>query len=135
MSVPKVEMVGIDILDAIELAEICSYLGAWIEGAPNAVIDSLVAFGGEPAKDVVLQELDHFGELLVHLVPSGSPSQVASDTPLSPGEASGLAELLSDLATYGWSDDPNHAETLTQDLRRWARRLAKTPSVMGSEPR
>jgi hypothetical protein len=131
MSPADAEMVGIDILDAAELAEICDYLGEWITHAPTEVTDSLARHGASPAApQLVLDALARFAELLVRLVPSVSPVHVSTTAPLGPGEALGLAELLIELAINGWPTDEGHVEALEHDLRRWALRLSHIPGVV-----
>src|SRR5579862_2820060 len=132
MSAPDIVMVGIDMLDAGELAEICDYVATWIRGAPPAVADSLARFdASSAAPTILLEELERFGSLLVRLVPSVSPAKISPTAPLGPGEALGLAELLIGLAIDGWPVDPDHAEALEHDCRRWALRLTHIPGVIG----
>jgi hypothetical protein len=131
MSAPDIAMVGIDMLDAAELAEICDYLAEWIRGAPPAVADSLARFGASSdASTILLEELERFATLLIRLVPSPSPAKISPTAPLGPGEALGLAELLIGLAIDGWPTDPDHGEALEHDCRRWALRLAHIPGVI-----
>ncbi len=78
MSTPNTQMVGIDTLDAAELAELCEYVADWIKQAPVTVIESLVRFGASAhAPDILLDDLGRFADLLVRLVPVGS----TADTP------------------------------------------------------
>jgi hypothetical protein len=126
-----IEMVGIDMLDAAELAEICDYVADWIRGAPPVVGESLACFGASgDARMILLEALDHFGALLVRLVPSVSPTRVRSLTPLAPGEALGLAQLLVDLAVNGWPADGDEADCMAGDCRSWAVRLFNTPGMV-----
>jgi hypothetical protein len=126
-----IEMVGIDMLDAAELAEICDYMADWIRGAPPVVGESLARFGASgDARMILLEELDRFGALLVRLVPSVSPAKVSVTAPLGPGEALGLAELVITLAIDGWPTDPDRSEALEHDCRRWALRLTHIPGVI-----
>lgn len=77
LSIPdEVELVGIDVLDAVQLAELCLHLNDWIAGAPDTVVASLVAFGGDDAEDLLINELDHFADLLARLVPTVSSDEV-----------------------------------------------------------
>lgn len=131
MSAPQTQLVGIDILDAAELSEICSYLGAWIQDAPDEVTASLHAFGGQGARHRLTEALGHYADLLGRLVPSGSPQLPHGAAPLGPGEALGLAELLSDLAEGGWPADPDHALAVEDDCRHWALRLVATAGIGG----
>jgi hypothetical protein len=125
------EMVGIDMLDAAELAEICEYVSCWIRQAPPAVTDSLVRYGAScDAPTILLEALEHFSDLLVRLVPSLTPTTVDLTAPLGAGEALGLAELLIELALRGWPSDADHAEALEHDCRRWALRLTHIPGVI-----
>jgi hypothetical protein len=125
-------MVGIDMLDAAELSEICEYVSCWIRQAPQAVNDSLVRFGAHPdAPAILLEALDHFTESLVRLVPSVSPTIPKTEVPLEPGEALGLAELLTDLVKFGWPADADQAQAMRTDCRRWAARLTWIPGVIG----
>ena len=131
MSAPDAVGVGIDMLDAAELAEICDYVAEWIRGAPPAVADSLARFGASrEAPTILLEELERFSNLLVRLVPSVSPAKISPTAPLGPGEALGLAELLIGLAIDGWPADPDHAQALDHDCRRWALRLTHIPGVI-----
>jgi len=131
MSAPDTVMVGIDMLDAAELAEICDYVAEWIRGAPPAVVDSLARFGAScEAPTILVEELERFSDLLVRLVPSVSPAKISPTAPLGPGEALGLAELLIGLAIDGWPADPDHAQALDHDCRRWALRLTHIPGVI-----
>lgn len=131
MSAPDIAMVGIDMLDAAELAEICDYVAEWIRGAPAAVGESLARFGASvQAPTILLEELERFATLLIRLVPSPSPVKVSITAPLGPGEALGLAKLLITLAIDAWPTDPDHAEALVHDCRRWALRLSHIPGVI-----
>lgn len=125
-------MVGIDMLDVVELAEICEYLSEWIRQAPPAVTCHLARFGAHPdAPAFLLEALDRFAGSLMRLVPSVSPTLPNQEIPLGPGEALGLAELLTDLAERGWPGDPDHSQALKTDCRRWAARLTWIPGVIG----
>jgi hypothetical protein len=129
---PDTIMVGIDMLDAAELAEICEYISGWIRQAPKAVSNSLARFGAHrDAPAILLEALDGFAQSLVRLMPSISPTIPTTEIPLGPGEALGLAELLTDLAEFGWPADPDHAEAMRTDCRRWAARLTWIPGVIG----
>lgn len=127
----EMTMVGIDMLEAGELAEICEYLACWIRQGPKAVSNSLARFGAHnDAPAILLEALDHFAESLVRLVPSISPTVPNAEIPLGPGEALGLAELLTDVAELAWPADPDHAEAMRTDCRRWAARLTWIPGVI-----
>lgn len=131
MSALDTVVVGIDMLDAAELAEICDYVAEWIRGAPPAVAHSLARFGAScEAPAILLEELERFSDLLVRLVPSVSPAKISPTAPLGAGEALGLAELLIGLAIDGWPADPDHAQALEHDCRRWALRLTHIPGVI-----
>jgi hypothetical protein len=131
MNTPDPQLVGIDILDAAELAHICRYLTAWITHAPPAVTASLARFGASAeAPATLLDALRHHGDLLERLVPSTSPTHITVTAPLGPGEATGLAEFLIDLAINGWPSDPAHDEAIQHDCRRWALRMIHIPGVI-----
>ncbi len=135
MSIPDAQLVGIDILDAAELAEICQYITAWITQAPAAVTHSLSRHGASTdAPAILLDALRHYSNLLERLVPSTSPDHVTTTAPLGPGEAIGLAEFLSDLAINGWPTDPEHIDALRDDCRRWALRMIHIPGVIPTSP-
>lgn len=125
-----IDMVAIDMLDAAEMAEVCDYLRDWVGGAPPAVNASLTRFGGPDAKAILLEALTRLADTLVRAVPSVSPTPARSLTPLAPGEALGLAELLVDLAVNHWPADADHADAMAGDCRRWAMRLFNTPGMV-----
>ena len=124
-----IDMVAVDMLDVAELAEICDYVADWIGGAPRAVNASLTRFGGPDAPAILLEALARLADTLVRAVPSVSPTRVRSLTPLAPGEALGLAELLVDLAVNGWPAGADHAGAMAGDCWRWAMRLFNTPGM------
>jgi hypothetical protein len=132
------EMVGIAIDDAAELSEVCRYVIDWIKGAPPEVRASLQRFGQSARAPTILTEtLDRFSDLLLRLVPSAIPTPNMPgclSTPLGAGEAIGLAELLLDFAIDGWPADPDHADALGHDCRRWAVRLMHIPGVITEPP-
>lgn len=131
MSASDTTMVGVDMLDAAELAEICDYVACWITNAPADVTDSLVRHGAScDAPKILVEDLERFSDLLVRLVPSVTPTRVGVTVPLGPGEALGLAELLINLAIHGWPTDRDRADTLEHDCRRWALRLTNIPGVI-----
>jgi len=64
-------VVGVDVLDAIELGEILDYVGEWLADAPPAVTASLEDHGGGPgARDVLLDALARHGRALLGSVPA-----------------------------------------------------------------
>ena len=74
MTTPETQLVGIDILDAAELAEICQYITAWITQAPAAVTNSLSRHGASTdAPAILLDALRHYSDLLESLVPLHKP--------------------------------------------------------------
>ena len=130
MTAADTEFVAVDILDAAEMAEVCDYVRVWICGAPPAVTASLARFGGPDARATLFEALGRLADALTRAVPSVTPTRVGRLTPLAPGEALGLAELLVDLAVNGWPADPDHADCMSGDCRRWAMRLFKTPGML-----
>ena len=130
MTATETEMVAVDILDAAELAEICDYVRDWIRAAPPAVSASLTRFGGPDAATILLGALGRLADALVRAVPSTTPTQAGGRTPLAPGEALGLAELLVDLAVNGWPAGGDEADYMAGDCRRWAMRLFNTPGMV-----
>jgi hypothetical protein len=127
MTGAETEMVAIDVIDAAELADTCQFVNDWMRDAPVAVTASLRAFGGPGAPAVVVEALGRLGEVLVRAVPSTTPHGVTTTTPLSPGEALGLAELLVELSVDGWPADAEPARWIADDCQRWAVRLLHTP--------
>ena len=123
-------MVALDMLDVVELAEICDYLRDWIGGAPPAVSASLTRFGGPDAQAILLEALARLAGSLLRAVPQVAPDRVSVATPLSPTEALGLAEMVLDLAVGHWPTDPASSDALEDDCRRWALRLARTPGLL-----
>lgn len=132
MSAPLIETasetVAMDVVDAAALGELCCYLAEWIATAPVPVQQSLRRFGGEQAPEIALETLSRFADLLVRLLPGVGPVPAAAETPLRPGEAVSLAELLETLAA-GWPEDEAEAEALAADCRAFAARLAMVPGV------
>lgn len=129
MSLPEPLQVGIDILDAAELADTCHYLTAWIAQAPAEVTDNLARFTtNDDALAVLLDALGYYTNLLDRLIPTAIPNHDTA-SPLSPGGTIGLAEILTDLAANGWPTDPHHAQTLRHDCRHWALRILHAPGV------
>ncbi len=64
-------VVGVDVLDAIELGEILDYVGEWLADAPTAVTASLEDHGGGPgAREILLEALSRHGRILSGSVPS-----------------------------------------------------------------
>ncbi|MGH9188972.1 MAG: hypothetical protein ACRD0Q_02895 [Acidimicrobiales bacterium] len=64
-------VVGVDVLDAIELAEILDYVAEWLADAPPAVATSLGDYGGGPgAREVLLEALSRHGRALLGTVAS-----------------------------------------------------------------
>jgi hypothetical protein len=127
----EITMVAVDMLDAVELAEICEYLRDWIGGAPPAVSSSLARFGGPDAQTILLDALARLADTLMRAVPTVTPHhRVRVATALSPGEALGLAEVVLDLAVHHWPTEPAASDALEDDCRRWALRLARTPGLM-----
>ncbi len=63
-------VVGVDVLDAVELAEILDYISEWLTGAPPAVTSSLSDHGGGPdAPTVLLDALARHSAALTTTVP------------------------------------------------------------------
>ena len=52
--VPEHPVIGVDVLDALELSEILDYIGEWLSDAPAAVVASLEDHGGGPAAREIL---------------------------------------------------------------------------------
>lgn len=124
MSATETDLVGIDVLDAVELSEICTYVADWVRAAPRSVRASLVRHGASPdAPAVLLEALERFAEELLRL-PGARPRAKAPD-PLSAAEATELALVLLYVAYRGWPTDPHHAACLVEDCRGWAARLAR----------
>ncbi|HZT67594.1 MAG TPA: hypothetical protein VFA11_17535 [Acidimicrobiales bacterium] len=118
------DLVGIDVLDAVELSEICCYVADWVRAAPGSVRASLVRHGASAdAPAILLESLDRFAEDLLRL-PGARPRAEAPE-PLSGAEAAELAELLLYVAYRGWPEDPHRAACLVADCRGWAARLAR----------
>jgi hypothetical protein len=118
------DLVGIDVLDAVELSEICCYVADWVRAAPRSVRASLVRHGASTdAPAVLLEALDRFAEDLLRL-PGARPRADAPE-PLSGAEAAELALVLLYVAYRGWPEDPHHAACLVEDCRGWAARLAR----------
>lgn len=64
-------VIGVDILDAAELAEVLDYIAEWLIDAPPAVTASLADHGGGPeAPDILLEALARHRRALVTAVPS-----------------------------------------------------------------
>jgi hypothetical protein len=126
-----IDMVVLDMLDAVEMAEVCDYVRDWIDGAPPAVTASLSRFGGPDAKAILLEALGRLADVLVRAVPSVSPTSVSSPTALAHGETLGLVELLVELAGNRWPADAERAQALADDCHRWAARLLNTPGTLG----
>ena len=64
-------VIGVDVADAAELAEVLDYIAEWLTDAPPAVIASLGDHGGGPeAGDVVLEALARHSRALTMAVPS-----------------------------------------------------------------
>jgi hypothetical protein len=125
-----VTMVALDMLDAVELAEICEYVRDWIGGAPPAVSSSLARFGGPDAQAILLEALARLTDSLVRAVPQVTPRRVSVAAALNPSEALGLAEMVLDLAVGHWPSEPAASDALEDDCRRWALRLARTPGLL-----
>lgn len=126
MTGAETEMVAIDLIDAAELADICHFVNDWLRAAPAAVNASLRAFGGPDAPALLVEASGCLADVLVRAVPSTTPQGVTTTTPLSPGEALGLAELLVDLSVDGWPADTEPARRIADDCLRWAVRLLDT---------
>jgi len=61
--------VGLDALDASELAEVLDYVGEWLSDAPPEVIASLNGHGGGPgARELLLEALSRQGRALARAV-------------------------------------------------------------------
>jgi len=59
-------VVGVDVLDAIELAEILDYVAEWLADAPPAVGASLGDHGGGPAaREILLEALARHSRALL----------------------------------------------------------------------
>jgi hypothetical protein len=125
-----IDMVTLDILDAVEMAEICDYVRDWICGAPPAVTASLARFGGPDAKAILLEALGRLADSLVRAVPSPSPTSVPSPMPLAHGETLGLVDLLVELGANRRPTDAEQARALAGDCHRWAARLLNTPGMV-----
>jgi len=68
---PDHPVVGVDALDAAEMAEVLDYIAEWLTDAPAAVMASLGDHGGGPeAGDVVLEALARHSRALTTAVPS-----------------------------------------------------------------
>jgi len=68
---PEHPVVGVDVLDAAELAEVLDYIAEWLTDAPPAVMASLGDHGGGPeAGDVVIEALARHSRALTTAVPS-----------------------------------------------------------------
>jgi hypothetical protein len=118
------DLVGIDVLDAVELSEICTYVADWVRAAPRSVRASLVRHGASPdAPTVLVCSLERFAEDLLRL-PGARPRAEAPE-PLSATEAEELGLVLLYVAYRGWPEDPHHAACLVEDCRGWAARLAR----------
>lgn len=64
-------VIGVDVADAAELAEILDYIAEWLTDAPPAVMASLGDHGGGPeAPDILLEALARHRRALVTAVPS-----------------------------------------------------------------
>jgi hypothetical protein len=62
---PAPQAVTLDLLDAIECAELCDYLIEWLATAPAAVGDDLARFGADNAAPIeICQALARFSGLL-----------------------------------------------------------------------
>jgi len=121
---------AIDMLDAAELAEICDYVADRLfpAGDPPAPASSgrqLARFGAScEAPTILVEELERFSDLLVRLVPLRQ-----TRGKIKPHRAArawrkrwGWPRLLIGLAIDGWPADPDHAQALDHDCRRWALR-------------
>jgi hypothetical protein len=77
MSAPVIEttteLVGIDVVEAATLGELCCYLAEWLSSAPAAVQASLRRFGGNEAAQIVTEGLAGFADLLLRLLPGVGP--------------------------------------------------------------
>ena len=64
-------VIGVGMLDAIELAEILDYISEWLTDAPPPVTASLSDHGGGPgAPEVLLEALARHSHALTNTVPS-----------------------------------------------------------------
>ncbi len=64
-------VVGVDVLDAAELAEVLDYIAEWLADAPPAVMASLGDHGGGPeAPDILLEALARHSRALITAVTS-----------------------------------------------------------------
>lgn len=123
-------LVVLDVLDAVELAEICRYLRDWIDGAPSGVHASLTRFAGPGAPALVLKELDRLAGTVADAVPFTAFTASSATGALLSREALQLAELLCELAMHHWPAARAESDVLEDDCRRWALRLARTPGLI-----
>lgn len=68
---PEHSVIGVDVLDALELSEILDYIGEWLSDAPTAVVASLEDHGGGPrAREILLDALARHSRALTTTVAS-----------------------------------------------------------------
>lgn len=68
---PEHPLIGVDVADAIELAEILDYISEWLTDAPSSVTASLRDHGGGPAApEILLEALARHSRALTNTVPS-----------------------------------------------------------------
>ena len=68
---PEHPVIGVDVLDALELSEILDYINEWLSDAPAAVVASLEDHGGGPgAREILLDALARHSRALTTTVPS-----------------------------------------------------------------
>ncbi len=68
---PEHPVIGVDVADAAELAEVLDYIAEWLTDAPPSVIVSLGDHGGGPeAGEVLLEALARHSRALLGAVPS-----------------------------------------------------------------
>jgi len=64
-------VIGVDVADAAELAEVLDYIAEWLIDAPPSVIASLGDHGGGPeAPEILLEALTRHSRALITAVPS-----------------------------------------------------------------
>lgn len=122
------DLIAIDIGDAGELALTCEHLCRWLRDASHPVVDSLHSFGGTDV-EALIETLDRLTGALSRAFPSVSPHRLTGSAALCPAETLSLAEFLLDIANDLRTEDGPEVQTLHDDCRRWALRLAHTPGL------